>query len=270
MAVDTVRLKELQDNAKYYLNLMLDGHDEKNNAHEITVTSHDAAHCHHDLAILAYLLDADAQSFYSHLYQGASCRRYFLLKWLSGMSADASYVSATVDAYLYDAIASGDEELPVKISRPMLYKKVDNLDSNERFAFSILMRSLIDEQWSERLKKEYENIKSVVNKDDNRLKCVTSILAKDQKKFQQAFHDLISEREKEISSDLVDNEPDKYLFIEGLAILRVARQNDIHIDFDSPQTPADLLGKMSTALPESGYLQMSEREIAVLKKKLDG
>jgi len=262
-----VSLHELRENIRELLVFILHDHSESDDAHAICITAHWAANYHNNLAILDYLLDADDQSFYKHLYQAARCRLYYLGKRLAGLEKSASYDVATVDKYFFCGIASSYINVARTLSRVMRTKKHSRLDSFERFAYSTLIRLLIDKESSEQLIKTHSEAIHFADHDDSRLRCALAISDHDHSAFVAAFWALLEHRSWEIETNVVTNVPDRLIFVEGLALLRVAGMYDIHIDIDSSMVPKFLLGTLIADPPKDGYLKLPVKDIEKIREK---
>jgi hypothetical protein len=262
-----IELRERQQGLRDYVDDTLRDHSEDDDARGVFVTTHDAAWGHHDVAILDFLLDADAESFYRRMYQAAQCRRYYLLRVLGGMKQSASTLVATVDEFLFYGIASGYEEVAVLLSKIMTKRKHPRLDTNERFAYSSLVRLMIDPDAGSALREEHERALAAANRGDPRLRCVLDIQARDGKAFRESFHALLEARQVEIESHAVVRKADEFIFIEGLSLLRIAEGRGVPMAISNPQVPRELLGRPSGPPPEEGYPKLTDAQVQMLRQK---
>lgn len=260
-------MREQQHGLREYVDDTLRHHSEEDDAQAVFVTTHDAAWGHHDVAILDFLLDANAESFFRRMYQAAQCRRYYLLRALGGQKQSASTLVATVDEFLFYAISSGYPKIATQLSRAMTQKKHPILDSNERFAYSSLVRILADPNSGPVLRSEHERAFATANQDDTRLRCAIEIQARNRKAFHEAFLALLDVRQAEIAAHAVLRKPDEFLFIEGLALLRIARTHDLAVTISNPQVPEELLGTPAGPPPSDGFPRLTDEQLAALRAK---
>jgi hypothetical protein len=113
-----------------------------------------------------------------------------------------------------------------------------------------------------------DKILSKVDTKTPRLRCALAIKAANRREFGSAFKELIKQRSKDINEHKISNEVDHLLFIEGLALLRLATLNGIKTGIDHPLVPSHLQITHDKSIPDHSYLKISPRELETLRKKL--
>ena len=105
---------------------------------------------------------------------------------------------------------------------------------------------------------QFEN--SLEGAASTRLNLCKSFLARDQRSFDEAFEELLDERisqiETERSSALGEEiafQTEQYIFVEGLAILRMAERVGLAIQRDYVVCPGIARLPMKKAFPDDGY-----------------
>lgn len=185
------------------------------------------------LAIFALLINADIDNFYHNLIRSGKARETYLRRIHdTGIIQDHHFASGRYQPIL-DAIAANDFDLGKQIVALSPSEWQKGHEYEEDYLYSLIIHNLILES------SPFEDISALIDRYDvccisetaNRGSLTRALLLRDQNLFEQSFEELLDFREREISADKARaqmEEPEimanRYVFIEGLAILRLAER----------------------------------------------
>ena len=188
------------------------------------------------LGISWILLYSDINAFGQGLTQSALTRKYFLKRCFDEEHLDLpARKSSFIDPFL-DAIAVNQRPLAKEIADLSPEEWWVDYEYEDDYAYAKFLYKIIDVEGAdiavlERIIEQFE--RAVEGNPSVRLSLCKALFFKDQDGFENAFHDLVSEfedRNNEIGhpdsdSTLAQNytfEPNRWIFVEGLALLRIA------------------------------------------------
>lgn len=209
--------------------------DSESTIEDLGFLSEDASAKLRVLAIIALLSDANINLYYHHLIRSARVRINFLKKYQGQHSHNFFRLASSRNEPLFDAMAANDFERSSRIatlSPKQWFTNAEYEDDYEytQFLHNIIVSGLQDFSKLQSIMDQFENVLSGIS--SARFDICCSFLKIDQDLFDQAFENLILERENQIVEELnrarmVDaiSLADHKIFIEGLALLRLAEKN---------------------------------------------
>lgn len=192
------------------------------------------------LAISRVLIDFDFEGYYRNLIQSGHCRRFFLRKSNEHDNVDDLFLSISRSEALFDVIAAGDFELAKEICTLSPVHWIPDGEYEDNFWYYAFLHEYIQQFENNPQNNKLEQILGqyqIALEDDSLTKynICWSLFDKNQFQFYKSFTDLIFERE-----ELTTNSPTgwgkeiaetkKYIFIEGLALLEIAKKSKFNID----------------------------------------
>jgi hypothetical protein len=184
------------------------------------------------LAITALLTDANINLYCHHLIRSARVRVHFLDQCLKKNELNEIRRASSRNEPLFDAIAVKDIGLARRIASLSPEQWFSNVEYEEDYAYTqIIQRILPDNQLNaesvQNLMDQFERV--LEGNSSARFDLCIALLKKDQDIFDEAFEDLITERDSQVSNEksrwlMIDSVTlaNQYLFIEGVAILQLA------------------------------------------------
>jgi hypothetical protein len=193
-------------------------------------------------AILRLLLDANPQGFSHDLVMSGHARRAFLRRCKSSAHADC-YLAFSRSGSMLDAIAGDDLALAAEIFKQSPTKWQPDDEYEDDFCYQrYLGLELTDAPPVER-KAMLDQFEIAADGDGARLEACRAFYARDSKAFETAFEALLQVRGEEVDEDagLADEELivaiGSKVFIEGVAVLKLARRAGLAIADQYPMCP---------------------------------
>jgi hypothetical protein len=203
----------------------------------------DAARAH---AILRILIDSDPEGFFADLIDGAQTRRHFLARCAKAGFRDV-FASCGRCTSFFDALVAEDYDLAKEISDLSPDDVIAGEEYEEDFCY---MRFLfLFAKCGNTAGAELDGIlarfeKSLDGAWSSRLDVCRALRAADADAFALAFESLLLDRENEIrdmrgrAEEEVPVALDSQLFVEGLALLRLADREGLATERQYPGCPA--------------------------------
>ncbi len=197
-------------------------------------------------AISCLLLDADTDAFYSELTISAQARRHYLARCVKSGYSDFYGACSRWDPF-FDALATHNDALARDIASLSPKDWLDGAEYEDDYCYArFLHRYIADDSARDELEALIVRFeKALEGAPSARLAICKSLLARDQKAFDEAFEDLLTEREVEIEEERngiaeedVGAALRTYVFVEGLAILWVAERAGLKTLREYPLCPA--------------------------------
>ncbi len=182
-----------------------------------------------------FLLELNIDNFFRSLFKGANVYLE-LLNLKETYSFDPYYLCKSKGLPFLDAIAINAFDLANEISGKTVKTWQRDMEYEEDFYYyNTLAYLLKDMAENKNIEKEINKFAACLDGDDSiRLNLVTAIYEKSEEAFQENIYELIQEWEDLISrqrkSDKIDPYFDKTtanIFIEGIALVRLAQQHGI-------------------------------------------
>jgi len=185
------------------------------------------------LAVTAILVDANTNLFCHHLIRSARVRIHFLERCLSENKLQHFRRASSRNEPLFDALAAGDFERAEKIASLSPQEWLSNAEYEDDYAYTqIIHRLLVTRDANvateiEPLMAQFE--RALEGEQTARLNLCHALWQRNQQVFDEAFEELLSDRDRKIAEDAERarlEEPqslaDRRVFAEGLSILRLA------------------------------------------------
>lgn len=218
--------------------------------------------CRRGLAILHLLLHGDYNAFFQDLARSAQCRLYHLKRCAADSHVDFYCRSTRAEPY-WDALAASCFELARDIGRltPSSFREGEEYEDD--FCYLRFLH-----QWQENncgasaeLSTLLQRFEEVLEGAANpRLAICKSLLGPDGNAFEQAFLALLEERYAQIEREKIGAAEESvcaavgtYVFVEGLALLRLAGLAGIKTREEYPLCPLLARLPMSLPLPMDGF-----------------
>jgi hypothetical protein len=222
------------------------------------------------LGICNLLLFADPDRFYENLVRSGHTRRYFLRKSLDeGNTDDYQLAISRWDSFL-DSVAAGHFQLARDIVALSVAHWVSTGEYEDDYLYRYFLHHFIlppDPARDARLKEALSRWTAWLSgAASSRLECCAALLARDAAAFGKSFDELVAARQTEVSKQSkmaiaadICFEPRSQIFVEGLALLRMAKAIGLTLRSDYPLCPAIARTARSKPFPEDIYPEI-ERE----------
>ncbi len=195
----------------------------------------EAADCLRARAILHLLLDADPRSFAEDLTRSGQARRGFLSRCAERGYQDY-HLALSRSPSLLDTIAADNFALAGELLQGSPTDWRDGEEYEEDFCYHRFLGLLASSAPPPLLSKHLDRFAGVQQDDETRLAVCRALLDADSAQFALAFEDLLSLREAEVHEDRGLAEEDlgvalgSRVFIEGLAVLKLARRRGLPVE----------------------------------------
>lgn len=203
--------------------------------------------CFRAAGICDLLIDADTEEFFHSLIRSAQTRKYYLGQCRAEEYLTDFYATSSRNGPFLDAVVAGQFGLAQDIARltPMVWRERDEYEDDfayARFLYSLVLNSE-DLSQHQMILNQFEIV--LGGESSPRLNICKSFQSRDQQVFDEAFNELLQNRKKEIAEDKNTNlaeevtfEPEACIFIEGLALLKVAEKLNLNTEAEYPMCPA--------------------------------
>ena len=213
------------------------------------------------LAICRLLREADVDGFHHELLRSALSRRYYLARCRREDYADHFTVASRTEPF-FDALAAGDLELARELARLAAPGPREGEEYPEDYHYANLLHHYVTQDGRNQ-EGELERLLSTLeaHQDGARVDLCRSLLTREGRAFEAAFQALLEERASEVARqearrmDTASSITDAYVFIEGLAWLRLTE----HVRPSRPVVeefrfcPALARTPMQRPFPDDGY-----------------
>lgn len=210
------------------------------------------------LAIITLLTSGDSDKFCHNLIRSGRVREHFLTRMRQAPGqVDHHLASGRVEPLL-DAVAAGDMELAYRIAWISPRAWEPQREYEEDFCYAQILHRLIHGVQSPAVYQPFLDQFNAALKGrlDARLPVVSALVQRSQADFDAAFDDLIDARRKAILAAIrraqIEDPPvlaERQVFIEGLALLRLAERQGLQTQPDYLYCPSLARRPMSTPVP---------------------
>jgi hypothetical protein len=196
-------------------------------ASRLGLTYEDAARGLEALACCNLLLDLDVERFQRFLVLAGYARRRFLQRSHAEKSTDHHLARSRCDSF-FCAIAAGDPALAVEIGALSPDAWLPDGEYEEDFAYFRFLHLLLEGAGPDATAPLVEQMEVAQGKPSPRLDLVKAFQAADADAFESAFTALVDARNARVDADKdlfmgdVTHVPRASIFVEGLALLRIA------------------------------------------------
>ena len=204
------------------------------------------------IGICGLLLHADTDMFFNGLIQGALTRKYYLNRCVrENHLSDPARKSSFVDPFL-DAVAANQFKLARQIAElsPDAWQK--DFEYEDDFAYAAFLHEFIrfdaaSEDQLHGILDRYERV--LEGSADTRFELCQALQSRSQSRFEEVFYDLLNEHDERMSqiadpkldSSLAKEytfEPNRWIFVEGLAMLRIADKLELRTEAEYKFCPS--------------------------------
>lgn len=226
--------------------------------------------CFRASGICDLLIDSDTDEFFHSLIRSAQTRKYYLDRCHAEGDLTDFYATASRNGPFLDAIAANQFGLAQEIARlsPTTWREHDEYEEDfayAHFLYSIVLSSQDNSDNVSQLQTILNQFETVLGGDASpRLNICKSFQSRDQQMFNEAFNELLQSRKKEIAEDRKTNlaeevtfEPEACVFIEGLALLKIAEKLDLNTEAEYPMCPALARQTLYSSFEVDGFPGMS-------------
>jgi hypothetical protein len=234
----------------------------------------EAAQCLIALGICNLLLYADVDRFYENLVRAGHTRRHFLLLCQrQGLTVHPHLAISRWDAFLA-VVAAGDFPLARDLALGSTDQWVKDGEYEDDFCYRLFLHDLIapsDETRQARMPATLKRWRQwLAGQDCPRLAVCEALLARDATAFTQAFDDRLAQRQAQVQKQSrmiiaadITFEPMARVFIEGLALLRIAGRLGLPTRVDYPLCPAVARGRATQPFPDDIFPTIdAQRQVA--------
>jgi hypothetical protein len=211
------------------------------------------------LGILRLLLQADVYGFACELAYSAQARRHYLARCAKAAYSDYNLVASRSEP-LFDALAGGWLDLARDIAAlsPKAFREGDEYEDD--FCYAHFFHTYVTGAPGppDAILEQFEA--ALQGASSPRLQICRALAGRDQSAFDAAFADLLDARTREVAKErrgTGDEDPaaaiSTYVFVEGLAVLRVANHLGLTTLREYPQCPA-LARALPVGLPPADEL----------------
>jgi len=199
------------------------------------------------LAIAAILAKSDTDLFYHNLIRSGICRQIYLHRVTKDdLQSDHHYCSGRLEPLL-DAICGGDLTHARSITSLTPSEWYPEREYLEDFWYSRWIHyALSDHDSTRELEVLKSNLETPIDElTEIRIGVTESIAERDQQQFDGEFNQLLDHREQQIEKDIARGQfedaevvAQRLIYVEGLAILRIADHLGLETDLEYPFCPS--------------------------------
>lgn len=210
------------------------------------------------LAIIQLVTKVQIDFFLHNLIRSAMVREIYLRRCRDEGRLDEHHRASGRYGALLDAVAAGDLERAARIAElsPIDWRKGREYEDDYCYA-QILHRFVQSPARDDEVQAFLDQFSAYLEgRDDARFAVSQALLRRDQKDFDQAFNELLAQRDAEIAANKKRGELEepqalaqRIIFVEGLAILRLAELRGLSAQREYPLCPAIARMPMTKPFP---------------------
>lgn len=211
------------------------------------------------LAIMALLTTGESDKFLHNLVRSGRVRETYLLRMKQAGRTDEHHLASGRMQGLIDAIASGDHELAHRIAWASPRSFEPRREYEDDFCFAQVLHRLVHGvQAASVYQPFFERFGAALEGQPNaRLDVLRALVSRQQADFDTAFEALLQERHDGIAADKARCQletpqvvAERLVFVEGLALLRLAVAQGLKTQRDYLYCPANARLSMRTPVPD--------------------
>jgi hypothetical protein len=239
-------LDELPERIVPHVRLLIDVATQQTSARSLGKVCNEMAAHYRALGICLLLTEAESDAFFHWLIQSALTRKYYLGRSAAEGVLDDFQRRASVTGPFFDALASGQWGLARQIAAlsPTTWWKEREYEDD--FAYAFFLHTFIREPANTATLQgaldQYARV--LAGGSDARLELCGALLAKDPDAFLKAFPSLLSEHDSKMKKLAATREyeytyePNRYVMVEGLALLKLAESLGFDTEAEYPLCPS--------------------------------
>jgi hypothetical protein len=209
------------------------------------------------LGLCTLLQQSDRDAFAAGLSKAGNARAEFLMLAHQGLEAPAKYLCASKNIGFSAALAAGDLKAARRIAELSPHSHFSDIEYEDDFLFFHFMhRSLLEPENHEALNRLLARWDVVLEGGDSGYRDVCRSLLRTNREFEEGFDSLIhfrqiqlNEYKERISCDREMFAAEGQIFVEGLAVLRIAELKGLKISGEYPLIPEISRVPLGTPLP---------------------
>ncbi|HYD41576.1 MAG TPA: hypothetical protein VEB43_12180 [Anaeromyxobacter sp.] len=248
--MEPYRIEDLPGYIVHHAQSLIDVAERQQRAVHLGKLSTEIARHYRAIGICALLIEADVEGFYGWLLHSAVARRHYLRRCArDGVTGDRWQRTSNAGPFL-DAVAAGAWDVARQVAALSPGDWIQGAEYEDDFCHARFLHLLAepgaDPAELARVLDRYE--RALEGGEDLRLDVDRALLSKDGDAFGAAFRTLLADRERKLR-ELADPkrdsvqaqdycfEPDRQVFVEGLALLRLAEGQGIATEPEYPTCP---------------------------------
>ncbi|WP_426754863.1 hypothetical protein [Myxococcus sp. Y35] len=216
------------------------------------------------LAICELLIEARSDRFAAFLSKSAQARRHFLRLVAQGQNADPEFICASRNFPFVDALAAGQIELAVELARLSPDHQAQGAEYEDdfllhrflqRFTLSLCGREAFDfpamlQRWQQVIGWTF----------DPYMRACQALLDRDVAELNEGLRDAIASRQKSFEEEKKQSVPqdrrltEGYVFMNGLAFLRLAELQDMPVQREYRMIPKFARIPLGPPLPHDSWM----------------
>jgi hypothetical protein len=258
-----MELAVLRENLELSIEFELDEIAEGDGLDDIGSSCERISDLYRALAICKLLLEADTNAFYHDLMRSGHTRAYFMARChREGHLQNVRLAASNVNAY-FDSLASAGWDLAIRIASlsATSWFQDDEYEDDFSYARFFHVLTLAESQSGRKLEFLLDRYDLALEGNRNgRWHLCESFLSRNQEHFVSAFDEILRERAEQLAEDeesALGEEmtfvSEKHVFVEGLAILRMAERLGLSTDHEYQYIPGVARMPMTVPFPDNGY-----------------
>ena len=213
--------------------------------------------------IASFLLELDVECFHQMLVRSGLTRVYLLRNVPEQEKVVSRYCKASRTNGFLDAVASRQWNVARDIANLSPGHYIEQYEYEEDYCYALVLHQLVVGTGREVVGKTLERFTMVLDGQASvKLQIATALADLDQQNFEAAFLNLLEHRraelisqERSISRDEVEFVTGRHVYVEGLAVLRLAEHLGMRVEAGYDFCPDELRVQVAYALPLDGYPQ---------------
>ncbi len=211
--------------------------------------------------ITALLLELDVDQYYHMLTRSALTRIYALEKMTPAEKSQSRSAKLTRSRAFFDAVAAARPDLAQHISRLSAQRWLERYEYEDDYCYALFLHKLNDGADQTALQQIVARFKTAVGETPSaNIAVCEALLARSSDSFAEAFEaklaawdEELAFQETSITRDDVAFAGDRHIYIEGVALLRLAEGVGITTQDEYRFCPRETRLAMEAAFPDDGY-----------------
>lgn len=256
-------LEALLENTVDYTNVLIEAVISQSSLTPYGGTCYEIARYYRAMGIYDYLINFDIEGFFYGLIHSGLTRKHYLSQCQIENAQNEPQRMTSLVGPFFDAIASHQFKLAKDIARLSPDQWIDGAEYEDDFAYAYFFHVLVDDSNSSKLDdivKQYEI--ALQGQASARFDVCRAFLSKDQQEFDESFAALLEFYDAYMSEVAAegpsasrvleyDFEANRRIFVEGLAILRLAEKVGLSTEEGYDLCPAPLRTTEYNFVPDS-------------------
>lgn len=243
-------MDDLLDDTVEYANVLIDVAAHQTSAAALGKLCTNIARHYRAMGVYDLLMHADVDGFYYGLIQSGLTRLHYLRRCAEeGLHGDPEQAAGVADPLL-DAIAADQLRLAEEIARLAADDWMKGYEYEDDFAYARFIGQLVAEDGPEPMRATLDRFaRALEGQYAPRLTVCEALLDRDQDGFDEGFADLVTahvDRMEAVADPVEDSalaqeytfEANRWVFVEGLALLRLAERRGLATEAEYDRCPS--------------------------------